>query len=101
MGIGLYLKSYVKTLVGTSAQTLGTGLVPTNTLIQADTGDTVYIGSDPALSASTGFLVPTLAPIALGALFNAGNIEHIDLSQVYVVGGSGDVVRLLYANRSA
>lgn len=90
-----HTKSLVKTLSGTSAQALGTGLVPSNVLIQADTGDTVYIG-ETGVSSTTGFLIPTAAPIHLGEIFNGGNIEYIDLSLCYVIGSDGDKVRLLW-----
>ncbi len=96
--MGLKTMSLVKTLGGTSAEALGTGLVPSNTLIQADTGDTVYIG-DSTVTTATGFLLPTSAPLALGAIFNAGNLEYLDLSKCYVVGASTDKIRLLWASR--
>lgn len=96
--MGLQTKSLVKTLSGSTAEALGTGLVPTDVLIQADTGDTVYIG-DSTVSSATGFLIPTSAPMRLGEVFNAGNIEYLNLANCYVIGASTDKVRLLWASR--
>lgn len=93
--MALKTKSLVKTLGGTAAEALGTGLIPSTALIQADTGDTVHIG-ESGVTADTGFLIPTSAPIKLSEVFNSGHLEYIDLSQCYVIGASGDKIRLLY-----
>lgn len=98
--MGLKTKALVKTLSGTSAETLGTGLIPSTALIKADSGDTVYIGDSTLTGSSNGFLIPTDAPMKLSELFNLGNLEYYDLSQCYVQGASSDVVRLLWAARS-
>lgn len=92
------LQAYVKTLSGTSAQQLSaTPLnIPLSSLIQADTGDTVYISGDSSVTSSTGFQIPT-TPIKLSDLLIAGSEQYVDLSRCYVVGGDGDVVRILYA----
>lgn len=95
---GATIKSLVKTLSGTDAQTLGTGMVSSSVIIQADSGDTVYIGDSSSITSSTAFQIPT-TPIALGSIFDAGNNWDIDLSTVYVIGSDGDKVRLCWVSR--
>lgn len=92
--MALKTKVLVKTLSGTAAETLGTGLIPSDSLIQADTGDTVHIGLG-GVTSSTGFLVPT-TPIKFGSLVTSGHTNHLDLAHCWIVGASGDVVRILY-----
>jgi hypothetical protein len=88
------LNAVVKTLSGSTAETLGTGQVQGGCLIQADAGDVVYIG-DSNVSTTTGFLVPQ-TPIKLADLFQNGKMDVYDLSLIYIRGASTDVVRLLY-----
>lgn len=87
----------VKTLSGSSAEALGSKVVPAGAKIYADSGDTVHIGPE-GVEAGTGFLLPTSpgTALALGELFNIGKTSYIDLSKVYAVGANTDVIRVLY-----
>lgn len=93
MGAFYKVQVTVKTLSGSTAEALGTGTIPAGSLIQADSGDTVYIGGSD-VSSTTGFLLPT-TPMKLGDILTSGFTADIDISKVYVQGANGDKVRVL------
>ena len=93
----MILKTMTKTLVGTSAQALATNTVKAVRMgshIMADSGDTVFIGGE-GVTTTTGFPIPTSGGLTLGEIESEKG-GMIDLTKTYVVGGNGDVVRILY-----
>jgi hypothetical protein len=95
----MIIKSFVKTLTGSTAVPLATDAVKSVHLgakIYADNGDTVYIGGAD-VSADTGFLLPTTPgdALSLGDIGMEGE-GLIDLTKSYVIGANGDKVRVVY-----
>jgi hypothetical protein len=97
---GFGLKSEVITLAGATAQAMGSGLVPSDMVVLADTANSnpIYIGGSD-VTTSNGMLVPEGTPIKLSALLSGGHYESYNLAKIFVIGSTGEKLRILYAKR--
>lgn len=93
------LKTLVVTCT-TSPQSLGSHVVPVGCKIAIDSG-TVYMGDSSLNGSTNGFKLST-TPMAIGEYVGENVSEMLDLSQLYVQGGSGnEIVRLFFIHHQS
>lgn len=98
MASGYGVKQVLVTLAGATAQAIGTGLACSDLLLVADTANSnpIYIGASDVTTAN-GMLIPEDNPIKISQIVSHGNFEDFNLASIFVIGTTGEKLRVLYA----